>query len=313
MMSTIGLMPVIAAPTPRPVNPASEIGVSMTRPGPNSWTRPVSTLNAVPASATSSPSSTTRGSRRISSAIASFTASPKVSSRGEATAETAEFAEEPFFSACAARSAVAFLSALSAISARSALCIHVLDHFFDARIRRVERPAHRLVHLARHLRVDAIQGRAVGGSGCDEVPGENCDRISIVHPALLFLLRPVVIAADVANVVTAKSIGVGNDERRAVAAPRARDQRRDGVADRADILTVHACRLEAERRRPRRDLPRRGLGEVRVFVVEIVLAEINHRQLPQLRQVHRLVENALAERAFAEEADDDAVLLEIPR
>ncbi len=30
MMSTTGRMPVIAAPTPRPVNPGSEIGVSIT-------------------------------------------------------------------------------------------------------------------------------------------------------------------------------------------------------------------------------------------------------------------------------------------
>ncbi len=76
MMSTIGRMPVIAAPTPRPVKPTSEIGVSMMRSGPNSSTSPFNTLNVVPASATSSPMRTTVGSRRISSAIASRMASP---------------------------------------------------------------------------------------------------------------------------------------------------------------------------------------------------------------------------------------------
>src|SRR5215468_9779483 len=81
MMSTIGRMPAIAAPTPSPLNPASEIGVSMMRSLPNSSTSPVSTLNVVPASATSSPMRTTFGSRRISSAIASLIASPNVSSR----------------------------------------------------------------------------------------------------------------------------------------------------------------------------------------------------------------------------------------
>jgi len=40
---------------PIPVKPASEIGVSITRSAPNSSTRPDSTLNGVPASATSSP------------------------------------------------------------------------------------------------------------------------------------------------------------------------------------------------------------------------------------------------------------------
>src|SRR5262249_52944517 len=50
-----------------------------------------------------------------------------------------------------------------------------------------------------------------------------------------------------------------------------------------------------------------------VLVVEIVLAQVDHRQLPQLREVHRLVEDALTERALAEEADDDAILVEILR
>src|SRR6188768_4224734 len=81
MMSTIGRKPVIAAPTPNPVKPASEIGVSMMRSLPNSSTRPVSTLKVVPASATSSPINTTVGSRRISSAIASLMASPNEISR----------------------------------------------------------------------------------------------------------------------------------------------------------------------------------------------------------------------------------------
>jgi hypothetical protein len=74
MMSTIGRIPVIAAPTPMPVKPASEMGVSMMRSLPNSSTSPLSTLKVVPASATSSPISTTFGSRRSSSAMASLMA-----------------------------------------------------------------------------------------------------------------------------------------------------------------------------------------------------------------------------------------------
>ncbi len=59
MMSTTGRRPAMAAPTARPVNPASEIGVSTTRSLPNSSNSPFTTLKGVPASATSSPSSTT--------------------------------------------------------------------------------------------------------------------------------------------------------------------------------------------------------------------------------------------------------------
>src|SRR5437868_5029336 len=81
MMSTTGRIPVIAAPTPSPVIPASEIGESITRVGPNSSTSPASTLNGVPASATSSPMTNTVSSRRNSSARASLTAWAKVSVR----------------------------------------------------------------------------------------------------------------------------------------------------------------------------------------------------------------------------------------
>src|SRR5215472_14972106 len=81
MMSTTGRIPVIAAPTPSPVIPASEIGESSTRSGPNSSTRPESTLNGVPASATSSPTMKTVASRRSSSASASLIACAKVSVR----------------------------------------------------------------------------------------------------------------------------------------------------------------------------------------------------------------------------------------
>jgi hypothetical protein len=63
------------------MKPGSEIGVSITRSGPNSSTRPDSTLNGVPASATSSPIRKIVGSRRISSAIASLTALDRVISR----------------------------------------------------------------------------------------------------------------------------------------------------------------------------------------------------------------------------------------
>ena len=69
------------AKRPMPAMPASEIGESMTRPAPNSFTRPDSTLKGVPASATSSPMMNTVGSRRISSASASLIAWANVSSR----------------------------------------------------------------------------------------------------------------------------------------------------------------------------------------------------------------------------------------
>ncbi len=47
-ISTIGRCPMSAAPIAAPMIPASAIGVSITRSGPNSSRRPAVTLNAPP-------------------------------------------------------------------------------------------------------------------------------------------------------------------------------------------------------------------------------------------------------------------------
>ena len=59
MISAIGRSPVIAAPIAAPRIACSEIGVSRTRFGPNSSSRPTVVLNTPPAAATSSPRNTT--------------------------------------------------------------------------------------------------------------------------------------------------------------------------------------------------------------------------------------------------------------
>ena len=75
MISAIGRRPVMAAPIAAPRMACSLIGVSRTRCGPNSSSRPGVVLNTPPAAATSSPRNTTLGSRRISWAIPRVTAS----------------------------------------------------------------------------------------------------------------------------------------------------------------------------------------------------------------------------------------------
>src|SRR5262245_59695099 len=180
MMSTIGRIPVIAAPTPRPVKPASEIGVSMIRSLPNSSTRPVSTLNVVPASATSSPMRTTRGSRRISSAIASLMASPNVSSR----------------------TAVAVSG------------IDVLVHLAGIRIRRVHREAHCTVHLLDQLFLNPVERRAIGDAVRHLPLPVQRDRVTLSDPLLLLSLRAVIGAGDVTDMVAVIAIRDALEERR---------------------------------------------------------------------------------------------------
>src|SRR5688572_16541337 len=152
MMSAIGRMPVIAAPTQSPVKPTSEIGVSIIRFGPNSSTSPFSTLNVVPASATSSPMRMTVGSRRISSAIASRTASPKP------------------ISLVASRVGAAVAVAVSG-------GIDVLGHAAGVRVGRVDGELHRRIHLFHEFVLYGVERRAVGHAVVHQPLSMQGDRI----------------------------------------------------------------------------------------------------------------------------------------
>src|SRR5487761_66077 len=182
MMSTTGRSPVMAAPTPRPVIPGSEIGESRTRSGPNSSTRPASTLNGVPASATSSPMMNTVSSRRISSASASLTACPNVSVRTPAAVSTA-------------------------------LGEDIFGHLTRVGIRRVERELHAGLDLRARAILDAPQCVVVSEALGQQPRPEHAQRIALVAPPELFLiLRPVVGAVDIADVVPVVAVGVAEQE-----------------------------------------------------------------------------------------------------
>src|SRR5271169_3442567 len=176
MMSTTGRRPVMAAPTPMPVNPASEMGVSTIRSEPNSSTSPESTLNGVPASATSSPKMHTRESRRISSASASRTACANVSSRSG---------------------------------------IDVLSDLVDARIRCGDGELYRSFHLGARFAGDLIERRLIGIALRHQPLRMQLDWIAFRLPVLLFLLGAIVFAIDVAHVVAAVTVGVSLQESRA--------------------------------------------------------------------------------------------------
>src|ERR1700674_129155 len=265
MMSTTGRSPVIAAPTPTPVKPASEIGVSITREGPNSSTSPDKTLNGVPASATSSPKMHTRESRRISSASASRTACANVSS----------------------------LVATSGIN--------VLIDLVWSRIRRGDRKLHRRLHLRPHFVLNAFECGAIGKLLSGQPVRQALDRIPLRLPLLLFLLRTVILAVDVANVVSGIAAGIAHEKCRPFAAARAFNQFSCGRIYRSHVLPIHALRVQPESRPPGQKVARCRLRIVRVFVVEIVLARVNYRQLPQRREIHHCVKNPLPQRPLTEE------------
>src|ERR1700722_18123428 len=269
MMSTTGRRPVIAAPTPTPVNPASEIGVSTTRAVPNSSTRPESTLNGVPASATSSPMMKTRESRRISSASASRTASAKVISRIPGSG------------------------------------IHVLVNFVRARVRRGDGKFHGLIHFSSQFGVDRAWGAGVCVFFVFQPLGEIFNRIALRQPLLLFFFRAVIFTIDVADVMSAIAVGVAEKKCRAFAAAGAIGEGRGDGMHRANVLAIHGFRAHSESAGPRRNIPCCRFRKMRVFGVHIIFAHVNNAQLPELREVHAFIQHALAERAFTEKANGD--------
>src|SRR5215216_3423297 len=247
MMSTTGRMPVIAAPSPRPVMPASEIGESITRRGPNSSTRPESTLNGVPASATSSPMTNTASSRRSSSASASFTACE---------------------------------SEISRVPSCSFGIVWTLGEDIFVDLRRVrERRGERGLDAGRDLclrvALDPREGLLVDALHAQPL-AEQRDRVALGAPQLLLVLRAVVRAVDVADVVAVIAVRVQDEEGRAFAGARSRDRARRGGVDGARVLAVDLLGRDPERGRARADLARRRLGVVRVLVVHVVLARVDH-------------------------------------
>src|SRR5438552_1529150 len=272
MMSTTGRSPVIAAPTPSPVIPASEMGESSTRSGPNASTSPESTLNGVPASATSSPITKTDGSRRSSSASASLIACANVSSR-----------------------------------VATALGVDIVRHLARIGERRLERERDAALDLTAQLVLDRLQAAVIGEPALEQPVAEPGDWVALVAPELLLVLRPVVRAVDVPDVVAVIAVRVALQESRPLAVARALDEALRHRVDRAHVLSVDVDRVDPERARPTEHVAGRRLEVVRVLVVEVVLADVEDRQRPQRCHVHDLVQDPLAERALADEAHGDLV------
>src|SRR5690348_702164 len=244
MISTTGRSPVIAAPTPMPVNPGSEIGVSITRDFPNSSTIPERTLNGVPASATSSPMMNTLGSRRISSDSASRTASAIVNSR---TATSG---------------------------------INILPHLIRSRIRGLQSKGDCRVNFRFRLRLNFVELRLRPEFFAEQPLAQDRDRIAFGPPLLFFLLGAVIFAAHVADMVPVIPVRIAQEKRRPISRARLFDHVACHRVHRADVLPVHAFRRNPKRRWTRQNFARRRFGKMRVLVVHIIFAGVNYRQIP---------------------------------
>src|ERR1700733_2126272 len=124
---------------------------------------------------------------------------------------------------------------------------------------------------------------------------------------MLFLFGAVVFAIDVTDVMSAVAVGVALKKRGAFTRSCALYKSHCNFIHRTHILTIDACSLNSKSRSAAENRSGSRFLEVSVLVVLIVLANVNHGQLPQLRQIHNLVERSLSERAFAEEANRDTI------
>src|SRR5439155_8270322 len=267
MISTMGRMPVIAAPTAMPVNPASDIGVSRTRSVPNSSTKPASTLNTVPASAMSSPQMKTRASRRISSAIASRTASANVSSRVSG--------------------------------------IDVLVHLVRSRIGSRDRELNCLLDFRFHFGLNLIEASAIGKILRHHPIAEQFDGVTLSLPHLLFLLGTIVLTIDVADVVSHEPIRIAQQKRRAGAGPSPVHDRLRCLVNCAHVLSLHTEGVQTKSRSTRQHIACSGFRIVCVFVIEVVFADVDDGEFPERRHIHDFIQQALSKRAVAEETHRD--------
>ena len=170
----------------------------------------------------------------------------------------------------------------------------------------------RLLDLRLHFGSSIRSSRARSASFCSTSHlAISLIGIALGLPQLLFLLGAVVLAVHVADVVALVAVGVAQEEGRTFAR---------GGRDRRCPWPSHGPSARPARRRcwpgnaeaggPRHDVAGERLRVVRVLVVEVVLADVDHGQLPQRGHVHDFVEQALSHRAVAEEADRDPVGLQ---
>src|SRR5579871_1029136 len=276
MMSTTGRMPVIAPPTPIPVMAASEIGESITRLGPNSSTRPVSTLKAVPASATSSPMTKTVGSRRISSASASRMALPSV---------------------------VSTIPWPTCWPCVTLLSVDMLVHLAGFWIGGVQRKRDARRNLLLHLLLKLLKDPGISSLFGNQTISQQLDGVAVRAPFLLLFFRAVIRALNVANMVAVIAVGIAQQEGWAFARARPLHQMLSGGIHPNHILAVDHLSMDAKGFGARAQIASGGFGNGGIFGVEIVFADVDDRQLPERGHIHRLVQHTLAQRAIAKEAD----------
>ncbi len=118
----------------------------------------------------------------------------------------------------------------------------------------------------------------------------------------------------VALVVTSQPVREAFQKRRSAAAPGLGEKASERLAHRHDVVPVDRLALEAERGDDVAHALDVRVGRARGELGEaVVLADEDHRQPPERREVDRLDEDPALDRAVAEEDDGDRVVAELSR
>ena len=165
-------------------------------------------------------------------------------------------------------------------------------------------PVDGVLHLALRLRRQLAIAGLVEQARLGRAVAQAQDGIDVA-PLRLFVLAAVALQVGAHGMVV-PAIGQGLDQARSLARPRPQRGAQHRVVDRRGVVAVDPAARQVVGRGAAGDA---AAGDHAVAgrrqAVEVVLAEEDQRQPPDRRQVHGLVEDALAGRAVAEEGDAD--------
>src|SRR5580692_1150415 len=91
--------------------------------------------------------------------------------------------------------------------------IHVLLHFRHTGVGSGHGELNRLLHLRLYLRLNETKLIGIRKALFDQPTGQQLDGISLRLPVLLLILRAVVLAIDIANVVPGVAIRIAQNKR----------------------------------------------------------------------------------------------------
>src|SRR5512140_323055 len=297
-ISTTGRIPMCDAPAAAPTNPASEIGVSITRCSPYLAINPSVTLNAPPYAPMSSPMQKTSLSRSISSKSASRIASRYVISAIE---------RPPSGSALVLLDRGANARAIPQWLDHRRVGVHADQRVRRLRSRRLLREIRRRIDFGAHARVDGVELFLLHLQLLEKDAHVPVDRIVLLLP-LVDLARRNVRLVVVLRVPLA-TVRHELDQRDTLATPRAIDRLASHIVRREHIVAVGANAGNAVRHRLVLELLDGALLRVRRRVgIAVVLDD--HDEWASLHggEVDPLVERAGGRRPVTHVHESHALL-----